>query len=415
MKERDPVVAAGTGETLAAGGMAAAAQGDVTAFLDLCAGYIPMLMGMALRMSGDRQDAEKSVYDVLIEAWRSCRIYDPARFSVRVWWTIGVRTMALRRSRGRRTKRMAATHDTMIAQIRATDEATDVPPLRDKVRRILDALTNEQRSLLQLAYFDNLSPLEIGDRSHMNAGQVRMHIAEALRCLRTSLYWIDQPEVGPVDEFAAGYLLGEVSASERAACDLGDPVRGLDAKTTATTRDSVHALALYTMPGPTPAWLRQNMLAAITGPDRIQPFGIDLARFLSTDLDTAREYIARIDRPHGWLEDTAGVRLLTPEIRGNQRRPPSDEALATTMIQAPAWPDVCLVRIAPGQHLGPRYRFAADVLVLQGELHGNGGTAGVSRIGPGSHFSWRPGAPLGTAGTGEIEVICAVRARGPAP
>jgi DNA-directed RNA polymerase specialized sigma24 family protein len=107
-------------------------------------------MGVALRIVGDRNDAEKAVHEVLVEAWRSSRVFDPARFSVRVWWTIGVRTMALRRSQGRRVKRMASTHDTMIAQLGPAHESGDVPALRAKVRRVLDALSSEQRSLLQL-------------------------------------------------------------------------------------------------------------------------------------------------------------------------------------------------------------------------------------------------------------------------
>lgn len=415
MTERDPAAASRSGEVAAAEQMAAAARGDIEAFLRLCEGYAPMLMGVALRIVGDRNEAEKAVHEVLVEAWRSARVYDPARFSVLVWWTIGVRTMALRRSQGRRVKRMASTHDTMIAQLGPAVEAPDVPPQRAKVRRVLDSLSSEQRSLLQLAYFDGLSPVEIGDRSHMNAGQVRTHLAEALRCLRSGLFWIDAPRVGAADEFAAGYLLGELSGAERTACDLGDAVNGLESAGSALIRDTVHSLALYTMPGPAPKRIRARVLAAITGPDRMQPFAVDLARFFAVDLTAAREYIGLVDRPHGWLDDGPGVRLLA--LRPGSPRPPAPSGSSNmseespgyeaTIVQAPAWPTACLVRVAPGQSLGVRYPGSgATALVLQGAVLGDDGRSAHA----GETWRWTAGTALGTASPGEVELICAVRA-----
>jgi RNA polymerase sigma-70 factor (ECF subfamily) len=418
MTERDPAAASRISEATAAGQMAAAAHGDVEAFTLLCQAYTPLLMGVALRMVGDRNDAEKAVHEVLVESWRSCRVFDPARFSVRVWWTIGVRTMALRRSKGRRVKRMASTHDTMIAQLGPAVEAADLAELRAKVRRVLDALTGEQRSLLQLAYFDGLSATEVGDRSTMNAGQVRTHLAEALRCIRTGLFWIDAPQVGPADQLAAAYLLAELSPEERAACDLGDPLpeHNLDGAAAATIRDTVHALALYTLPGPAPPRIKIRVHAAITGPDRMQPFAADLARFFAVDLAAAREHIAAVDRPQGWLEDSPGVRLLSVRTAaaagsaGSSDSPGRDDALDATMVQAPSWPATCLVRIAPGHSLGARYPGSdTTALVLQGGLLGDDGRSARA----GETWPWPAGTALGTASPGEVELICAVRA-GPA-
>ena len=415
MTESDLAAASRTGEVAAAEQMAAAARGDIEAFLRLCESYTPMLMGVALRIVGDRNDAEKAVHEVLVEAWRSSRVFDPARFSVRVWWTIGVRTMALRRREGRRVKRMASTHDTMIAQLGPAHESGDVPALRAKVRRVLDALSSEQRSLLQLAYFDGLSPVEIGDRSTMNADQVRSQMCEALRCLRTGLFWIDAPRVGPADELAAGYLLDELEPGERASLELGDAVRGLEPAVAAVVRDTVHALALYTMPGPAPPRIKARVHSAITGPDRMQPFAVDVARFFAVGLEAAREFIGRIDRPHGWLDDATGVRLLTvtpgePDGAGPSNMSQKPEAFEATLVQLPAWPAACLVRVAPGQSLGARYPgTGASALVLQGSVLGDDGRSARA----GELWTWRASAALGTASPGEVELICAVRAGEP--
>lgn len=413
------MAAARAGEIAAAEQMAAAARGDADSFVRLSESYAPLLVGIALRILGDRNEAEKAVHDVLVEAWRSSRIYDPNRFSIRVWWTIGVRTMAHRRNQNRRVKRMASTHDTMIAAVATTVEAIDVPPMRRQVQRVLDAVSAEQRSVLQLAYFDGLSAVEIADRSGLSATDVRGQLADALRCLRSGLFWVDAPAVGPADEFAAQYLLGELSALERAGCDLGDPVAGLDAPTSKSVRDAIHSLALYTLPGPSSPRIRQRLLAAVTGPDRMQPFAVDLARFFTVDLDAAREYVGRVDRPHGWLEDAAGIRLLSLNLGADPRvledisdEPDADDALLTTMVQSPAWPSASLVRVAPGVSLGMRFPgHSAEALVLQGTLVGGDGTP----TRPGERRFWPAGAGLGTAGAGDVELLCAVRAAVPPP
>jgi len=81
--------------------------------------------------------------------------------------------------------------------------------------------------------------------------------------------------------------------------------------------------------------------------------------------------------------------------------------LETTMVQSPAWPATCLVRLAPGQSLGARYPVGgARVLVLQGALLAGDGR----RTRPGERWTWPAGAPLGAASPGDVELICAVRA-----
>ena len=77
------------------------------------------------------------------------------------------------------------------------------------------------------------------------------------------------------------------------------------------------------------------------------------------------------------------------------------------MVQSPAWPSACLLRLAPGQRLGARYPVGgAKALVLQGALLGADGR----RARPGERWHWPAGAALGTASPGEVELICAVRA-----
>lgn len=400
------------GDAAAAQRMAAAARGDAVAFSTLCESYAPMLLGTALRVLGDRTAAERAVYTVLLEAWRSTRLYDARHFSVRVWWTIGVRNAALRALPEHRAARMAAMHDTQITTLDDRTEAADLGPLRQAVQAAMLDLDDEPRSALQLAYFEGLGAAEIADRSHTGADAVRTHVADGLRRFAAALAGAapkDAP-LGPAERLAAAYLLGELSPDDVARFDLGEPLGGFKAHEVAALRDAVHGIALYTFPASPMPHLRARLLAAIAGPERLTPFEGDLAALLGIRRSEARELLARVDAPHGWRDDAAGLRLLPlepgPEDHGPESMSGAPDDLEVTMVQRPAWPRDCLVRAAPGATIPSRYPHSeARVLVLQGSLRHAEHAAQ-----PGDTVFWRPGTALGAAEPGASELIVAISA-----
>lgn len=407
-----PVDVAVPGDAAAAQRMAAAARGDAIAFIVLGESYAPMLLGAALRILGDRGAAEAAVYSVLLEAWRSARSFDPRHFSVRIWWTIGARTAALRALPEHRSTRMASLHDTQITTVDDRTEAADLGPLRSAVQSAMIDLDDDPRSALQLAYFEGLGAAEIAARSQSTADAVRYEVAEGLRRFAAALAGA-RPSSGPLgahERLAAAYLLGELSADDAARFDLGEPVGGLQATEVAALRDAVHGIALYTFPASPMPQMRARLLAAITGPERLAPFADDLGALLGLHSPEVRELLARVDAPHGWRDDAAGLRYLPLETGTDERAAETltDGAgdLDVTMVQRPAWPRDCLVRVAPGVTVPSRYPHSeARVLVLQGGLR-----RGDHDARPGDIVFWRPGTALGAAEGDGPELILAVSA-----
>ncbi|MFY0538735.1 RNA polymerase sigma factor [Nannocystis pusilla] len=287
------------GDVGAAQRMAAAARGDAVAFIELCESYAPALLGATLRILGDRVAAESTVYGVLLDAWRGAKQFDPRQASVRVWWTIGARSAALRALPEHRAARMAAVHDTQITTLDDKTEAPDVGPLRQAVQTAMLDLDDEPRSALQLAYFEGLGAGEIADRARTSPEVVRAQVADGLRRLSAALAGIapsiDVPR--PHDRLAAAYLLDELSLEDRARFDRGEALGELQASEVAAQRDNVHGLALYTFPAALLPQTRARLVAAIAGPERLSPFTDDLAALLRLPLHDAREILARVDAP----------------------------------------------------------------------------------------------------------------------
>jgi RNA polymerase sigma-70 factor, ECF subfamily len=173
----------GTDEQLVA--TIAASDGDpaaADALSELYQRYGGLLLGLGMRILRNSAEAEDVVHDVFLEAWKNAAGYDPARASVRTWLTVRMRSRALDVVKSARVKRNAGATPLVLAidpKISMKDTHAETT-----LHRGLDALSQEQRSALELAYFDGLSCAEIAERETIPMGTVKSRTAKALLKLR---------------------------------------------------------------------------------------------------------------------------------------------------------------------------------------------------------------------------------------
>ena len=172
----------GTDEQLVA--IIAAGEGDLAAdaLSELYQRYGGLLLGLGLRILRNSAEAEDVVHDVFLEAWKNAAGYDPSRASVRTWLTVRMRSRALDVIKSARVKRNAGAEPLALA-IDPTISMKDTHA-ETTLHRGLAALSQEQRSALELAYFDGLSCAEIAERETIPMGTVKSRTANALVKLR---------------------------------------------------------------------------------------------------------------------------------------------------------------------------------------------------------------------------------------
>ncbi len=131
------------------------ANGDRGALALLYDRYAAVLLAMGRRVLADPREAEDLVHDVVLEIWRSAGDYDPARGTVRAWILMRMRSRSLDRKKAPRVSRKVALDDAGV-ESRADEGAEDphFAPDRTRVRRALAALPAEQRTVLELGYYD---------------------------------------------------------------------------------------------------------------------------------------------------------------------------------------------------------------------------------------------------------------------
>jgi RNA polymerase sigma-70 factor (ECF subfamily) len=169
-------------------------RGDESAMSQLYDRYAAAVLGLALRITHERADAEDVVVDTFAQAWRDARRFESQRGSVACWLATIARSRALDllRSRGRRNRLDdAAATDGTPAAMGARPPSPMADTLADErsryVQAALASLPDAQRATLELAYFEGLSQSEIATRLDAPLGTVKTRMRLGLRRLRDVL------------------------------------------------------------------------------------------------------------------------------------------------------------------------------------------------------------------------------------
>jgi RNA polymerase sigma factor (sigma-70 family) len=170
--------------------VARVARGDADALGELYAKHGRVAFVVAHRVVDSAEAAEEVVQDAFQAVWRSARSYASDRGSVRTWLLTIARNAAIdwRRGKGSRMQRDAPLK---VAEELPGDERVDervTIRLRDgRVRAAVLALPDEQRQVLDLAFWGGLSQSEISARTGIPLGTVKSRVRLAMAKLRDGL------------------------------------------------------------------------------------------------------------------------------------------------------------------------------------------------------------------------------------
>jgi RNA polymerase sigma-70 factor (ECF subfamily) len=162
------------------------ADGDTLAFEVLHRRYARSVLGIALRRIGDRGRAEDATQDTFASIWRSASRFDPARGEATSWLYTVARNAIVDGLRRRREPPVDEAPDTPEPGP-GPDDAAEQGWVAWRVHRALETLPEQERSLIELAYWGGLSQSEIADYLSIPLGTVKTRTRSALRRLADEL------------------------------------------------------------------------------------------------------------------------------------------------------------------------------------------------------------------------------------
>ncbi len=188
---------------------------DRTAFEDQVIGLLDDLLGAAMRLAKNRQDAEDLVAESVAKAWTNRRsLHDPTRFRA---WLFRILTnvfISECRKRGARPKAAVSLdapgdnestfslfeelHQPFLLWWSNPEQEFLNKLLRRDIERAVDALPEAFRMVVVLADMEGFSYREIGRMLGVPIGTVRSRLARARRHLQKAL-WVHAKET-PLDQ-----------------------------------------------------------------------------------------------------------------------------------------------------------------------------------------------------------------------
>ena len=166
-------------------------SGDASAFEIIFDRHADVAFSLAYRMCGRQGMAEDIVQESFLSLWRSGARYDRTRGSVRSW-VLGVvhnRAIDLFRRDTVRTSKDIADEDA-VERLPAAESTEREAERRDEaaqLRTALSGLPEEQRKVIELAYFGGFSHSQIADMLSLPAGTVKGRMRLGLTKLRGTL------------------------------------------------------------------------------------------------------------------------------------------------------------------------------------------------------------------------------------
>jgi RNA polymerase sigma-70 factor, ECF subfamily len=155
-----------------------AGDGDRGAFEVLYRRYARPVFGLALRRLGDRGRAEDAVQETFASVWRAARSYRPERGPGGPWLYAVARNAITDRSRARNEPAIEAP-DQESHEAGPPDRA-EASWVAWRVHRALEELSQNERSVIELAYWGGLSQSEVADYLGIPLGTVKTRTRAAL-------------------------------------------------------------------------------------------------------------------------------------------------------------------------------------------------------------------------------------------
>jgi RNA polymerase sigma-70 factor (ECF subfamily) len=166
--------------------IARVAAGDSGAFEELHRRYARSVLGIALRRIGDRGRAEDATQDTFTSIWRSASRFDERKGEATSWLYTVARNAITDGLRRRREPPVDEAPE-LPEPGPGPDESAEQSWVAWRVHRALATVPEQERSLIELAYWGGLSQTEIADYLGIPLGTVKTRTRAALRRLADEL------------------------------------------------------------------------------------------------------------------------------------------------------------------------------------------------------------------------------------
>jgi RNA polymerase sigma-70 factor (ECF subfamily) len=156
--------------------------GDQQALAELYDRYSHVVYGIALRVLQDTGAAEDVLQDIFLQLWRKPDAFDSSRGSLAAWLAVIARHRSIYRLRKRRPE--TDLEDCVIVSATDLRDETERSLVIEKVRVVMNEMSPDQRTAMEMAFFQGLTHTEIAEKTGEPLGTIKTRIRSGLQQLR---------------------------------------------------------------------------------------------------------------------------------------------------------------------------------------------------------------------------------------
>jgi RNA polymerase sigma factor (sigma-70 family) len=168
----------------------AVGRGDRAALAEVYNSTSPKLMGVCLRILGERSEAEDVLQETYVTVWRRAGTFDPAKASAITWLVAVARNKALDRIRSGKVRRASTPLEDAGEIVDPARSALDEVEGADDRRALigcLEELDDDQKWSIRTAFFDGVTYEELAARRGVPLGTMKSWVRRGLIKLRGCL------------------------------------------------------------------------------------------------------------------------------------------------------------------------------------------------------------------------------------
>jgi RNA polymerase sigma-70 factor, ECF subfamily len=166
------------------------ASGDQLALHSIYERSHRIVFTLMMRIINNRETAEELTVDVFHDIWRRASTYDPSNGSVVGWIMNQARSRAIDRLRFEQRKKRVNPGSEDVPTATAGEDPHSVLHVEEQSRLLkesLHVLTPEERTVIEIAFFSELTYQEVAARLNQPLGTVKSRIRSGLIKLRAAL------------------------------------------------------------------------------------------------------------------------------------------------------------------------------------------------------------------------------------
>jgi RNA polymerase sigma-70 factor (ECF subfamily) len=153
--------------------------------------YGRAVYSLIYRIVQDTGVAEDLTQETFLRVWNQAGAFDPERGSAAAWILTVARNRAIdwkRSAAGKAARSLWDVYDDeRRGQFADFEKQLITADQAQRVRRAMDKLTDQQRAVIELAYFEGLTQSEMAERTGQPLGTIKTWVRAALGVLRQEL------------------------------------------------------------------------------------------------------------------------------------------------------------------------------------------------------------------------------------